>query len=234
MLGVPDCGLNCGRSEAGREAGFTMIMFVLILVLMAIMMTVAVQTVTFAMQREREAELIFRGQQYVLAIGQFKKRHGRYPMALKELWEADPRVIRKKYKDPITDSYSWGVIFQGQERRIRPPQGNMGLPSSQPTTTPVPDPRDRGTGGTALGRPGGPGESAFGQPAKRGPIVGVHSTSCENSIKVLENRTRYCDWRFIYEEKPKRPRTSHPPQQPGNRKTPTGNRTPRPTGTPKH
>ena len=40
--------------------------------IMSIMMTVAVQTVEFQMRREREAELIFRGEQYVEAIRVFK------------------------------------------------------------------------------------------------------------------------------------------------------------------
>ena len=90
---------------------------VLTVAIMSIMMTVAVQTVEFQMRREREAELIFRGEQYVEAIRLYKIKYGRHPMQLKELWEADPRVIRKKWKDPITDSEDWGLIFLGQEGR---------------------------------------------------------------------------------------------------------------------
>jgi hypothetical protein len=33
-----------------------------------------------------------------------------------------------------------------------------------------------------------------------GPIVGVYSTDCSESIKVYEGRTRICDWKFIFRE----------------------------------
>jgi hypothetical protein len=57
-----------------------------------------------------------------------------------------------------------------------------------------------------------------------GPIMGVFSTSCEESIKIYEGRTRYCDWKFtLAEERP--PRSGgRPPgvQPPGVSKPPGG------------
>ena len=79
-----------------REAGYTLVIFVMVIAVMAIMIAVAVQTVSFQMQREREAELIFRGQQYVEGIRLYKQKYGRYPMRLKEIWEANPKVLRQK------------------------------------------------------------------------------------------------------------------------------------------
>jgi hypothetical protein len=38
-----------------------------------------------------------------------------------------------------------------------------------------------------------------------GPIIGVHSTSCEAAIKVYQGRERYCDWKFVFREQPARP-----------------------------
>jgi len=99
----------------GKEAGYTLVMFVIVIAVMSIAMGVAVQTASFQMQREKEAELIFRGQQFIEAIRLYKTKYGRYPMQLKEIYEAKPRVIRKKWKDPITDSESWGLIFLGQD-----------------------------------------------------------------------------------------------------------------------
>ena len=158
------------------------------------MMGVAVQTVTFQMQREREAELIFRGEQYIEAIRLFKTKYGRNPMTLKEIWEADPRVIRNKWKDPITDSYNWGLIFVGQEGR--PVETGGQVPgSSQMFPTPTPTPAS-GSGG--FGKSGQPGQAVG--PDAQGPIAGVHSTSCEDSIKLYEGRSRYCDWRFVLKD----------------------------------
>jgi type II secretory pathway pseudopilin PulG len=166
-----------------------MVLLVVILALMAIAMTVAVQLVSFTMQREREAELIFRGQQYVEAIRLYKIRYGRHPMTLKEIWEADPKVIRKAYKDPITDSLNWGLVFLGQEgRTIRPATGGLATPTPAPTATPTPAPTR------------GPFDPNH--PAQIGPIMGVHSRSCETSIKVFEGRSRYCDWKFMLRPEP--------------------------------
>lgn len=159
---------------------------------MAIFMGVAVQTASFAMRREKEEELIFRGEQYVEAIRLFRQKYGRYPMSLKEIWEAKPRVIRKKWKDPITDSYNWGLIFQGQQGgnlgRVRPPGALVGTPPASPTPGPTPGPE--GSGGPPSGT------------RARGPIVGVYSLSCDQSIKVYKGRTRYCEWKFVFEERP--------------------------------
>jgi type II secretory pathway pseudopilin PulG len=197
-----------------REAGFTLVMFFIIIAVMAIMMGATVQLVSFTMQREREEELIFRGQQYVEAIRLYKAKYGRHPMTLKEIWEAKPRVIRRKFKDPITDSESWGLVFVGQGgREIRPVSGGL-----EGGTTPTPEPSPTaGPGGTdSMGR-GGEGR-------QMGPIMGVFSTSCDESIKIYEGRTRYCDWKFtLAEERPPRA-GGRPPgvQPPGVIKPPGG------------
>jgi len=211
----------------GGEAGYTMVMLVVAMAIMSIMMGVAVQTASFQMQREREAELIFRGKQYVEAIRLYKAKYGRYPMQLKELWEAKPRVIRKKWKDPITDSENWGIIFLGQEGRIlggarvggaitdaggrpfgtQPPFGGTQQDASQPSLD------------EDASKPGGEGDEqgAFGGTSanrKVGPIIGVHSTSCDEAVKVYEGHTTYCEWRFIYKEE-QRSGQRVPGQRPG-------------------
>ncbi len=183
-----------GAPVRTAESGFTMVMLIVILAVMAIMMTVAVQTVTFQMRREKEAELIFRGNQYVEAIRLYKIKYGRLPNSLKEIWEAKPRVIRKKWEDPITGSTNWGLVFLGDTGPKVGPGGRPigGGQGSLPTPTPTPEP----TPGS-----GDEGGSLFGKPVGRtGPIVGVHSRSCEDSIKIVDGRTRYCDWKFVIPE----------------------------------
>jgi type II secretory pathway pseudopilin PulG len=173
------------------EAGYTLVIFVMVIAVMAIMMTVAVQTVSFQMQREREAELIFRGEQYVEGIRLFKQKYGRNPMRLKEMWEANPKVLRRKWKDPITDSERWGLVFVGQEGQEIGAPGGPGGRRPAPTASPTPlfeMDRDKGPGGD-----GGEGDRV-------GPIIGVYSLACEPSIKVYEGRTSYCEWRFVLKE----------------------------------
>jgi type II secretory pathway pseudopilin PulG len=168
------------KSKSG-EAGYTLVIFVMVIAIMAIMLAAAVQIVSFQAQREKEAELIFRGQQYVEGIRLFRAKFGRYPMRMKELWEADPKVLRKKWIDPITGSEEWGLVFQGQEgRELTVPGGGGARPT--PTRTPVFE-RQREAGGE-----------------KVGPIIGVHSLSTDTSIKVYEGRTQYDMWKFVLRE----------------------------------
>ncbi|MBI3043898.1 MAG: type II secretion system protein [Betaproteobacteria bacterium] len=71
------------------------------------------------LQREKEAELLFIGNQYRAAIASYYARTPgnlrRYPGALEELLK-DPRSpstvrhLRKLYRDPITNTTDWGLI----------------------------------------------------------------------------------------------------------------------------
>jgi type II secretory pathway pseudopilin PulG len=200
------------------EAGYTLVIFVMIIAVMAILMAVAVEIVSFQAQREREAELIFRGQQYVEAIRLYKQKYGRNPMRMKELWEADPRVLRLKWKDPITDSDTWGLIFLGQEGRELTPPGSRGRGQRPtPTRTPVFErEREGGDGGEKIG-----------------PIIGVHSLSTEGSIKIYEGRQQYDEWKFILKEvkqqPPQRPRDDRLPWEDVVTPTPRARRTGTPT-----
>ncbi len=191
------------RRGDGRESGFTLAVLVMTLAVMAIMMTVAVQDASFSQQREKEAELIFRGRQYAEGIRLFRLKYGRYPMRLKELWEAKPRVLRKKWKDPMTDSYDWGLVFLGQGGR-RLAGGRTGSQA-----TPTPQPATGGTGGS--GEPGGFG-TASGE--KIGPIIGVYSKKDKQSIKVYEGHTNYKEWKFTYQDQQAGGAQGQPPAQP--------------------
>jgi len=207
--GIPHSSFLIPHSS---EAGYTLAMLVMVIAIMAIMMAAAVEIVSFQAQREKEAELIFRGQQYVEGIRLYRMKYGRYPMRMKELWEADPKVLRRKWSDPITGSDKWGIVFQGQEgRRVRPP-GTGRRPT--PTRTPVFERQREGEG------------------EKVGPIIGVHSLSTDTSIKVYEGRTQYDMWKFVLQEQGQAPRTGGG-VNPG--RTPAGN-TPGPerTGTPNY
>jgi type II secretory pathway pseudopilin PulG len=209
-------------------------MFVMVIAVMSIAMGVAVQTASFQMQREKEAELIFRGQQYIEAIRLYKTKYGRYPMQLKEIYEAKPRVIRKKWKDPITDSDDWGIVFLGQEGGAAGQQGRRG----QQLIAPGGVQRDPGSGnrpvetqtpfgetGTGAGGSENPEidpqtglpRSSFGDTAanrKMGPIIGVHSKSTDEAIKIYEGHTTYSEWKFVYREEQQQGRGRTQPRQP--------------------
>jgi len=67
-----------------------------------------------AAQREKEAELLFRGEQYRDAIASYYKKEQRYPKALQDLLEdkrypMPVRHLRRLYRDPITGEDDWGL-----------------------------------------------------------------------------------------------------------------------------
>ena len=159
---------------------------------MAIFLTVAVQSASFQAQREKEEELIFRGQQAVEAIRLFRARNGRFPLTLDELVKAKPRVLRKPWADPMTGKPDWVPVYLGEEG------GTVVGGSAAPTPTP------------GRGRAAG---------AARGPIIGVRSGVCEDAIKIYEGRTKYCEWKFIFD----------PQKQTGPGKQLVPGPTPRPT-----
>ena len=83
-----------------QENGYAMVALLVALSVMAILSTVAMPVWRQMSQREKEAELIFRGEQYARAIGLFQRRAGpgMNPPNLDILVEQ--RFLRRKYKDP--------------------------------------------------------------------------------------------------------------------------------------
>jgi type II secretory pathway pseudopilin PulG len=169
------------KIQNSGEAGYTLAMFVMVIAVMAIMMAAAVEIASFQMQREKEAELIFRGQQYVEGIRLYRQKYGRFPMRMKELWEANPRVLRRKWIDPITGSEKWGLVFAGEGGQQVRGSGRRG-PQPTATRTPVFE-RQREGGGEKIG-----------------PIIGVYSLSTDSSIKIYEGRNTYDQWKFVLME----------------------------------
>lgn len=168
-----------------REAGYNMVVLMVGVTILAVATAAALPMWSQAMKREKEAELISRGWQYAEAIRVFQQRHGRYPTRLEELIEVKPRSIRRLWKDPMTESGEWGLIFQGG---VAPPGGNEGrelAPSG-------------GLDGGARDR-GGLRTPRQGERRTVGPITGVRSLSEEESIKILFDEQSYDKWQFTVE-----------------------------------
>src|ERR1700730_9231693 len=83
------------------QHGYAMAALLVGLGVMAVMMTVVMPVWKQTAQREKEAELVFRGEQYARAIELYgRKLPGALPPNLDVL--VDQKFVRKKYKDPIT------------------------------------------------------------------------------------------------------------------------------------
>jgi type II secretory pathway pseudopilin PulG len=98
------------------HAGFTYLTVLFLVAFMGIGLAVTGKVWRTAATREKEAELLYVGDQYRRAIERYYL-HGamRYPVALEDLLK-DPRYpdvrryLRKLYLDPITGSGDWGVV----------------------------------------------------------------------------------------------------------------------------
>jgi type II secretory pathway pseudopilin PulG len=171
-----------------RSRGYTLVALMLGLTVMTILIASVLPLASAEGQRDREEELIFRGRQYAEAIRVFRRRFGRYPNTLKELYEIKPRSLRKLWKDPITNSDDWGLL--SLVNPLQKPPGTSGPQVSSRAPTPTPTPAAGLFGGSgALGPPG----SALG-PA--GPITGVYSKSKKKAFRIYEGRDVYNEWRF--------------------------------------
>lgn len=196
--------------------------------IMAIMMTVAMPVWKQAAQREKEEELIFRGQQYVHALALFSRKYASAaPPNLNVLVEQ--RFLRKKYKDPITND-DFAPILAGQNvpgaatpgagaPGATVPGGTPTQPGSapQPGSTSQPATAGRGptTFGTApgaaspfgrggtVGQPGTPGGAV-------GGIIGVTSKSKEKSIRLYNGRNHYNEWAFVLTQQTQAPGVGAP------------------------
>lgn len=168
-------------ARSDREGGFTMVGVVLGMMLLAILIATVAPAIGKISQRDREAELVFRGRQYARAISIFQRRFGRYPNTLKELSENQPRSIRQLWKDPMCNCPDWHVILLNSPEA----QGN---PLGGPPRTPGP------SGAPPTPTPASPFGPPSGEPI--GPIVGVASKVHKESITEWRGQKFYDQWLF--------------------------------------
>ena len=150
---------------------------------MAMMMTAAMPVWKQLAQREKEDELVFRGEQNAHAIGMFQRRTANaYPPNLDVL--VQQKFLRKKYKDPITNDDFVPIAAEAQAGGGRAGAGRT-RPAGRRNS------RARGQ------QPGGRSPAAS-RAGAVGGIIGVTSKSTDASIRLYKGRSHYNEWAFIY------------------------------------
>lgn len=91
-----------------------MAMLLALITIMGILLMKGIPAITTEVQREQEADLIFRGESIAKGIRLYAAKTGRYPSSLEELETVRPRIIRKIYKDPMTASGDWDLLYAVQ------------------------------------------------------------------------------------------------------------------------
>jgi type II secretory pathway pseudopilin PulG len=203
----------CLEGGQDNERGYAMAALLVSLAVMMVLMSVAMPVWKTQAQREKEAELIFRGEQIARGINLYMRKMGgaSYPPSLDVLVQG--KFLRKKYKDPMTETDLTLPMNQRGEWDIINAAGGVpgqGGPSAQP-------PAGRGRGGapaTGLSAPpsrrgsgatGSPGPS-FGGQTSAGGMMGVRSKSKESSFKIYKGTgTHYNEWLFLFSTVSNRP-----------------------------
>ncbi|MFN8006062.1 MAG: hypothetical protein U0V70_03335 [Terriglobia bacterium] len=113
------------------ERGYMLAVVAVFTSVLLITLTAAVINWQKAMQREQEEELLFRGRQFMRAIELWQRKFpGTYPTTMDALLSSNnTRFLRKKWKDPITNSPNWRLIKIGPDGSI---QGLSLTPGASP------------------------------------------------------------------------------------------------------
>jgi type II secretory pathway pseudopilin PulG len=190
------------RMSLRGQAGYAMAALLVALAVMAVLMSVALPVWRHEAQREKEDELVWRGQQYVRAIRMFQAKTRGFPPSQDILLQG--HYLRKKYKDPITNDDFDLIPAAGSPGQVGQPgrggqPGQVGAPAS-----------------TSQSATGGFGSSIGG--TVPGGMIGVRSKSKAESIRLYQGRNHYNEWAFIYVSQ-----TPGGPGGPGGRGTGPGN-----------
>jgi type II secretory pathway pseudopilin PulG len=102
-------------STARSQAGFTYLALLFAIAIIGITLASVGVVWSTEARREREAQLLFVGDQYRQAIGRYLESGGVYPRSLDDLLDdkrspGTRRFLRRRYEDPVTGSADWELI----------------------------------------------------------------------------------------------------------------------------
>ncbi|HUY13134.1 MAG TPA: hypothetical protein VMX16_05795 [Terriglobia bacterium] len=173
------------------EKGYALIAMMIMATVLLISLAAVLPGVYQEAQREKEQELIFRGNQYARAVYLFHNQLGRYPVSVKELLSTNSmRFLRQAYRDPMTPSGKWrfihataaGIPIDSRTQILTPqnPVNPLGSPASPSTPTAT------GGFGASSSSPGfgssaTPGPSSTTTPTNGQPNAQKPSPDCQNS-----------------------------------------------------
>ncbi len=205
------------RTASGRlsgaplaDGGYALAALLTGLAVMGIMTSMALPVWSQATRREREIELIFRGEQYARAVELYQRVYaGAHPPDIETLIEE--RFLRRRYRDPMVADGEFRIVYQTEVDALL---GDGAAASERAGGAGGPG---QAAGRGAVRRTSGSGASPVSIPARgdsppaenlRGGVAGVVSRSTDASIRIYNGRTKYNEWVFVYgasEDQPGRP-----------------------------
>ncbi len=170
-----------------QQKGYTLLILVFAVFMLSIGLLIAVPVWQTQIQREKEEELIFRGNQYVEAIRLFQKKNpGSLPKSFEELIEE--KCLRKLYKDPMTEEGEWNIILALGGISTRPEHGGTSAKIKREAASSKPSTIQK-----ILVAP-----AAVLSSIQNPQIIGVVSSSTKSSFKIYLDQETYDKWLFFY------------------------------------
>jgi hypothetical protein len=171
-MGVPRRSLNA----TSPESGYALLLLMLFLALLIISLATAALTPLSEVQREKEKEMVWRGQQYARGVSLYYNKTRRFPTSLDDLTKPKTgiRFMRQAYKDPMNQvDGSWRLIYVG-------PNGQL-IGSLNKYTI--------GSGGSSIASSpsSNPSSSTGSSPFSQGPARTANTTNTSLSSNQLES-----------------------------------------------
>jgi type II secretory pathway pseudopilin PulG len=104
-----------------KQAGYTLLMVVFMVATLIIATAAVAPNLLTQGRREKEAEMVWRGEQYERAIGLYYRKFGKYPTKVEDLTKQTNgvRFLRQAYTDPMNkDDGSWRFIYVGPNGQL--------------------------------------------------------------------------------------------------------------------
>ncbi len=207
------------RQARRGESGYALLMVIFLAAAMLIATAVVAPNLLTQGRREREDELIWRGQQYARAVRLYYRKNGRFPQSLEDLTKPKNQIrfLRQAYTDPMNRADgSWRLIYvapNGQLIGSVKQRGLLTLPAAAPAPGAASQPgapQAVPPGGAGQAQPAAPGTPAPpAQPAPLEPgaegkvfggnIIGVASKVNQSSIRIYDGGITYREWEFIWD-----------------------------------
>jgi type II secretory pathway pseudopilin PulG len=205
------------KHARSREDGYSLLMVIFMVATMLVLAVAAVPNVLVQGRRERETEMVWRGEQYKRAIGLYFTKFGRYPTKIDDLTKQTNgiRFLRQAYTDPMNkEDGSWRFIYVGPNGQLI---GSLGSQSLLQSALSIPglsgaatQPGGAASGATQTGQATTSTSSALaanplasqpqplGGTVIGGNIIGVGSKVKQSSLRVYQGADNYERWEFIW------------------------------------
>ncbi len=212
------------QNTRSGESGATFLTILVVLIVLVVALMMAVEPLSTVMQREKEEELVFRGEQICEGIRNYQKDHGgAFPPEMKELLKKGPSKVpylRRLYKNPFDPEGKWHYLAPGSTTVIIKDDGSKeilpagGMAQSLPAFGSA---GQQGASSSAGGTQPPRGKTLpFNLEGKEGlPVLGVYAKWHKPAFRKYLDTNEISEWYFsplVIQPKPPVNLNPQPPQ----------------------